>query len=109
MQLGKWDIFYIINKATRFEAMQLIRKEANLAIIKVIFNAFKLAWINTYLSLLNFIIYNYKTNFNFKKFQTLLRFIRNTFKLILMKIYYLISKVKRYYHLLRYAYEIIIK
>ena len=36
-------MLYIINKATRFEIARLIRKEVDLAITKIIFNAFKLA------------------------------------------------------------------
>ena len=68
---------------------------------------FKLAWINIYFSLLNFVIYNYKTNFNFEKFWILFKFVRSTFKLVLVKAYHLISKVKRYYYSLRYAYKIV--
>ena len=78
-------------------------------IAKVIFNAFKLTWIDIYFGLLDFVVYNHKTNFNFKKFWISFRFIRNTFKLILMKAYYLISKVKRYYYLLYCAYKIVMK
>jgi len=41
IQFGKRDVLYIINKAIEFKATQLIRKKANLAIAKIIFNAFK--------------------------------------------------------------------
>tara|TARA_R110002060_G_scaffold23214_1_gene31470 strand:+ start:339 stop:470 length:132 start_codon:yes stop_codon:yes gene_type:complete len=43
VQLEEQDMLYIINKATRFKATQLIRKRANSAITKAIFNAFKSA------------------------------------------------------------------
>lgn len=43
MQFKKQDMLYIINKIINFKAMQLIRKKANLATVKAIFNAFKLA------------------------------------------------------------------
>ena len=109
VQLEEQDMLYIINKATRFKATQLIRKRANSAITNAIFNAFKSAWINTYFSLPNFVVYNYEINFNFKKFRISFRFIRNTPKLVLVKAHDLINKVKRYYYLLRRAYEIVTK
>jgi len=90
-------VLYIINKATKFEVARLIQKSAGLIMIKVIFNAFKLTWINTYFSPSDFVIYNHKTNFNFKKFWISLKFVKNTLKLIVIKTYYSINKVKRYY------------
>ena len=65
-------------------------------------------WTNTYLGLSDFVIYNYEINFNFKEFRTLLRFVDSTLKLVLVKAYYFISKVKRYHYPLRCAYEIVI-
>ncbi|PVH68066.1 hypothetical protein DL98DRAFT_442085, partial [Cadophora sp. DSE1049] len=65
--------------------------------------------INTYLGLLDFVIYNYKTNFNSKKFRSALRFINSTPKLVLIKTHYFINKIKRYYRPLRCTYKIIIK
>ena len=98
----------MVNKVTKFEVAWFIWKGANLATAKAIFNAFKLAWINIYLNPSDFIVYNYEINFNFKKFRILLRFVSNTLKLISVKVYYFINKVKKYYYLLRHAYEIVI-
>ena len=78
-------------------------------IAKVIFNAFKLTWIDIYFGLLDFVVYNHKTNFNFKKFRTLFRFVGSIPKLVLVKAHHLISKVERYHRLLRHAYEIVTK
>jgi len=102
-------VLHMINKAIRFRATQLICKGADLAIAKVMFNAFKSAWINTYLSLPNFVVYDYKTNFNFEKFQISFKFIKSTLKFILIKAHHSIDKVKRYHYLLRCAYEIVMK
>ncbi|PVH69932.1 hypothetical protein DL98DRAFT_437978, partial [Cadophora sp. DSE1049] len=63
--------------------------------------------INTYLKLPDFVIYDYKTNFNFKKFRSALRFTSSTPKLVLIKAYYFISKIKRYYYPFYYTYEIV--
>ncbi|PVH70735.1 hypothetical protein DL98DRAFT_436445, partial [Cadophora sp. DSE1049] len=65
--------------------------------------------INIYLRLPDFIIYNYKTNFDFKKFRSALRFTSSTPKLVLIKAYYFISKVKRYYRPFYRAYKIVIE
>ena len=78
-----------------------------MAMAKAMFNAFKLAWIDIYLGLLDFVVYNYKTNFNSEEFRILLRSVRSTFKLISVEAYHLIGKVKRYYRPLRRAYEIV--
>ena len=72
------------------------------------FNAFKLAWINTYLDPPNFIIYNYGINFNFKEFRILLKSISSIPKLVLIKAYHSINKVERYHRPLHYTYKIII-
>ena len=64
---------------------------------------------NTYLRSPDFIVYNYKINFNSIKFRNSLRFIRTIPKLILIKVYYLINKVKRYYRFFRRTYEIVYK
>ena len=58
---------------------------------------------------MDFVIYDHETNFNSEKFRTLFRFIGSTFKLVLIKAYHLISKVKRYHWLLRRAYEIVME
>ncbi|PVH75994.1 hypothetical protein DL98DRAFT_394145, partial [Cadophora sp. DSE1049] len=63
--------------------------------------------INIYLRPPDFIIYDYKTNFNFKKFRSALRFISSTFKLVLIKAYYFISKMEKYYRLFYYTYKIV--
>ena len=62
---------------------------------------------DTYFRPFNFVVYNYETNFNSKEFRSALRFAGNTLKLILVEVYYSISKVKRYHRLLRRAYNII--
>ena len=109
MQLKKRDMLYIINKAIKFGIARLICKGINLATTKAMFNTFKLTWINTYFDLPDFVIYNHKTNFNFKKFRTLFRFVGSIPKLVLVKAHHLISKVERYHRLLRHAYEIVTK
>ncbi|PVH68037.1 hypothetical protein DL98DRAFT_442143, partial [Cadophora sp. DSE1049] len=63
--------------------------------------------INIYLGLLDFIVYDYKTNFNFKKFRNILRFTSNTLKLVFVKAYYFISKIKRYYRPFCRTYKIV--
>ncbi|PVH70940.1 hypothetical protein DL98DRAFT_436115, partial [Cadophora sp. DSE1049] len=63
--------------------------------------------INIYLGPPDFIIYNYKTNFNFKKFRNTLRFTSSTFKLVPVKTYHFISKIKKYYRPFRRTYKII--
>ena len=35
---------------------------------RLVVYAFKLTWIDIYFGLLDFVVYNHKTNFNFKKF-----------------------------------------
>ncbi|PVH68174.1 hypothetical protein DL98DRAFT_353188, partial [Cadophora sp. DSE1049] len=65
--------------------------------------------INTYLGPPDFIIYNYKTNFNSKKFQNTLRFTNSTPKLVPIKTHYFISKIKKYHRPLCYTYKIVIK
>ena len=89
--------------------MRLIRKGISLAIAKVMFNIFKLTWINIYFNLLDFVIYNYKINFNFKEFRISLRFIRSIPKFVLVEAYHLIDKVKRYHYLLCCTYKIVTK
>ena len=64
---------------------------------------------DTYLRSPNFIIYDYKTNFNSIEFQSFLRSIEIIPKLILIKVYYLINKIKRYYYFFYYTYEIVYK
>ncbi|CAL3966496.1 unnamed protein product [Diplocarpon coronariae] len=58
---------------------------------------------------LNFIIYNYSTNFNSAEFRSFLRSIGITFKLVPIEAYHSIGKVERYYRPLRYAFKIIIR
>ncbi|PVH72377.1 hypothetical protein DL98DRAFT_433379, partial [Cadophora sp. DSE1049] len=65
--------------------------------------------INIYLGLLDFVIYDYKTNFNFEKFRSILKFTSSTFKLVFIKVYYFISKMERYYRPFYRTYEIVIK
>ena len=60
-----------------------------------------------YLKPSDFVVYNYGTNFNSEEFRSALRSAGSTLKLILIEAYYLISKVERYYRLLRRAYNII--
>ena len=64
---------------------------------------------NIYLRSPDFIVYDYKTNFNLIKFKSFLRLIKIIPKFILMKVYHLINKMKRYYRFFRYTYEIVCK
>ncbi|PVH67628.1 hypothetical protein DL98DRAFT_443167, partial [Cadophora sp. DSE1049] len=63
--------------------------------------------IDIYLGPPDFVIYNYKTNFNSKEFRNTLRSTSSTPKLVFIKTYYFISKIKRYYRPLRRTYKII--
>ncbi|PVH79237.1 hypothetical protein DL98DRAFT_549661 [Cadophora sp. DSE1049] len=102
-------MLHIINEATKFRAAKLLRKYPGSATARATFNAFKTAWINIYLGPPDFIVYDYKTNFNSEEFRSVLRSIRSTPKLVPIKAHYFISKVKRYYRPLRRAYKIVTK
>ncbi|PVH71510.1 hypothetical protein DL98DRAFT_386205, partial [Cadophora sp. DSE1049] len=65
--------------------------------------------INTYLGLSDFIIYDYKTNFNFKEFRSVFKFTSSTSKLVFVKVYYFISKIKKYYCPFYCTYKIVIE
>ncbi|KAK6579498.1 hypothetical protein PZA11_008034 [Diplocarpon coronariae] len=60
-----------------------------------------------YIRPLDFIVYNYSTNFNSVEFRSSLRSIGITLKLVPIEAYYSIGKVEWYYRPLRYAFEII--
>ena len=62
---------------------------------------------NIYLRSPDFIVYDYETNFNSIKFRSFLRLIKTISKLILIKVYYSINKIKRYYRFFRRIYEIV--
>ena len=87
----------MVDEVIRFGVARLIRKGAGLVMAKVVFNAFKLAWIDIYLGLPDFIVYNYGINFNSEKFWILFKFIGSIPKLVPMEAHYLIGKVKRYH------------
>ena len=54
-------------------------------------------------------VYDYNTNLYSKEFKSILRLVGTIPKLVLVKVYYSIRKVERYYRLLRCAYKIITK
>ena len=62
---------------------------------------------NTYLRSLDFVVYDYRINFNSIEFRNSLRLIGTTSKLIFMKVYYSINKIKRYYRSFYRIYKIV--
>ena len=64
---------------------------------------------NIYFRLFDFIIYDYKTNFNLIEFKNFFRLIKIILKFIFIEVYYLINKIKRFYYFFYCIYKIITK
>jgi hypothetical protein len=70
-------------------------------------DTFRICWIDTYLGLLDRLIYNAGKNFAFTEFRQLANSIVIEVKEVLVKAHNSVGQVKRYYTPLRHVYEII--
>ncbi|PVH80071.1 hypothetical protein DL98DRAFT_549327 [Cadophora sp. DSE1049] len=100
-------VLHMVDKAIGFGAAKVLRKGPGSGTARATFNAFKAAWIDTYLGPPDFVVYNYGTNFNSKEFRSALRSVGSTPKLVPIEAYHSIGKVERYHRPLRCAYEIV--
>lgn len=103
---GKDYALHMVDEATGFGAAKLLRKAPGSHTAKQVVNAFKSAWIDTYIGPPDFVVYDYGTNFNSENFRSSLRAMGSTPKLVPVEAHHSIGKVERYHRPLRRAYEI---
>lgn len=70
---GKDYALHMVDEATGFGAAKLLRKAPGSHTAKQVVNAFKSAWIDTYIGPPDFVVYDYGTNFNSENFRSSLR------------------------------------
>ncbi|KAK6581556.1 hypothetical protein PZA11_006247 [Diplocarpon coronariae] len=96
----------MVDEATGFGAARFLQKGTGAHSADAVFQALKLAWLDTYIRPPDFVVYDYSTNFNSAEFRSSLRSIGTTLKLVPIEAHHSIGKVERYHRPLRRAFEI---
>ena len=105
MYINESLVLYIIDKATRFQAVKWLYN----IFTKHTWDILQLYWINTYIKPFDYITYNAKKNFTSKEFRQYATVIAILTKSVPVETHWFIEMVKRAYLTLCQVYQIIIK